>query len=83
MRSAGQVGVAQPVAWWGEIGGRGGRRETAQRGMGTPLVVIVDPVRDLCPRMIEAEELALVEKLVAHGPVEALTKSRSASAFPA
>ena len=43
--------------------------------MRTPLVVIVDPLRDLCASMIEAEEPALVEKLVAHAPVEALTKA--------
>ena len=75
MRSAELIQAAQPVACCGEISGKGGRREIAQRGMRTPLVVIVDLVRDLCPGMIEAEEQALVEKLVAHAPVEALAKA--------
>jgi hypothetical protein len=43
--------------------------------MRPPLVAIVDPVRDLCPGMIEAEEQALVEKFVVHAPVEALAKT--------
>jgi hypothetical protein len=38
------------------------------------LVVIVDPVRDFGPGMIEAEAQALVEKLVAHAPVETLAE---------
>jgi hypothetical protein len=33
--------------------------------------------------MIEAEEQALIEKLVAHAPVETLAEARFASAFPA
>jgi hypothetical protein len=49
----------------------------AQRRVRSPLVVIIGPVRDLCPGMIEAEEQALVEKLVAHAAVEAPHKSRS------
>jgi hypothetical protein len=75
MRSAELVRVAQPVACCGEVSGIGGRREITQRGMRTPLVVIVDPVRDLCPGMIEAEEQALVDKLVAHAPVAARAKA--------
>ena len=63
MRSAELVGVAQTIACCGEIGGIGGWREIADRRMRAPLVVIVDPVRDLGPGMIEAEEQALVEKL--------------------
>jgi hypothetical protein len=44
----------------GEIGGVGGGREIAESRMGPSLVVIVDPVRDLGPGMIEAEEPCLV-----------------------
>jgi hypothetical protein len=39
MRSAELVRVAQPIACCGEIGGIDGRREIAERGMRTPLVV--------------------------------------------
>src|SRR5277367_549561 len=70
MRSAELVGVAQTIAGCGEIGGVGRRREIAQSRMRPALVVIVDPVRDLGPGMIEAEEQALVEKLVAHAPLK-------------
>ena len=38
-------------------------------------VVVVDPVRDLFPCVIEPEKQALVEKLVAHAAVEALAKA--------
>ena len=51
------------VACCGESGGISCRREVAQRGMRPSPVVIVDPVRDLGPGMIEAEDQALVEKL--------------------
>ena len=46
VRSAERVGVAQPIARCGEIGGIGCRREVAQRRVRPPLVVIVDPVRN-------------------------------------
>jgi hypothetical protein len=36
---------------------------------------LVDPVRDLGSGVIEAEEQALVEKLVAHAPVETLAEA--------
>src|SRR5271169_5241637 len=75
MRSAELVGVAQTIACCGEIGGVGRRREIAQSRMRPALVVVVDPVRDLGPGMIEAEEQALVEKLVAHAPVETLAEA--------
>src|SRR4029077_7703930 len=75
MRSAELVGVAQTIACCGEIGGIGCRRDIAQRRVRPSLVVIVDPVRDLGPGMIEAEEQALVEKLVAHAPVETLAEA--------
>src|SRR5436305_5860112 len=39
------------------------------------LVVVIDPIRDPGSGMIEAEEQALVEKLVAHAPVEALAEA--------
>src|ERR1700722_20617930 len=75
MRSAELVGVAQTIACCGESGGISCRREVAQRGMRPSPVVIVDPVRDLGPGVIEAEEQALVEKLVAHAPVETLAEA--------
>ena len=53
MRSAELVGVAQTIACCGEIGGIGCRCEIAQRRVRPSLVVIVDPVRDLGPGMIE------------------------------
>src|ERR1700704_5612765 len=43
--------------------------------MWTLLVVIVGPVCNLYPGMIEAEEQALVEQLVPHPTIEALTKA--------
>src|ERR1700722_18065018 len=46
MRSAELVGGAQRIAFCGEIGGIGCRREVAQRRVRPPLVVIVDPVRN-------------------------------------
>src|SRR5476649_2681894 len=75
MRSAELVGDAQPIACCREIDGISRRREVAQRRVRPPLVVIVDPVRDLGPGMIEAEEQALVEKLVAHAAVETLAEA--------
>ena len=75
MRSAELVGVAQTIAGCGEIGGISRRREVAQRRVWPPLVVIVDPVRDLGPGMIKVEEQALVEELVAHAPVETLAEA--------
>lgn len=74
-RSAELVGVAQPVAWCGEIGGVGRRCEVAQRSMWPPPIVVVSPCRDLRPGMIEAKEQAFVEKLVAHGAVEAFAEA--------
>jgi hypothetical protein len=61
MRSAELVGVAQPIACCGEIGGIGCRCEIAQRRVRPSLFVIVDRGRDLGPGMIEAEEQALVD----------------------
>src|SRR6201994_4759142 len=75
MRSAGLVRVAQTIACCGEIGGVGCRCDIAQRRVRPSLVVIVDPVRDLGPGMVEAEEQALVEKLVAHAPIETLAEA--------
>ena len=84
MRSAELVGVAQTIACCGESGGISCRREVAQRGMRPSPVVIVDPVRDLGPGVIEAEEQALVEKLVAHAPVQAGSlRRRAMSSRPA
>ena len=75
MRSAELVGVAQPIARCGEIGGISRRREVAQRRVRTLAVVVAGPVRDLCPGMIEAEEQALVEKFVSHAAIEALAEA--------
>jgi hypothetical protein len=43
--------------------------------MRASLIVIVDPVPDLGPGVIEAEEQALVEKLVAHAHVKTLAEA--------
>ena len=43
--------------------------------MRPPLVVVVDPGRDLRPGVIKTEEQALVKKLVAHPAIEALTEA--------
>ena len=37
-------------------------------------IVVIDPVGDICSGVIEIEEQELVEKLVAHAAVEALTE---------
>ncbi len=70
MRSAELVWGAQPIACCGEIGGIGRRGEIAQRRVRALLVVIIGPIRDLCPGMIEAEEQALIEQLVPHPAVD-------------
>src|SRR5712675_2440895 len=75
MRSAELVRVAQPIACCGEVSGISRRGEIAQRRVWTLLVVIVSPVCDLDPGMIEAEEQALIEKLVPHPAIEALTEA--------
>ena len=74
MRSAELVGVAQTIACCGYIGGIGRRCEIAQRRVRPSLVVIVDPVRDLGPRVIEAEEEALVESSSRMRPLKLLQK---------
>lgn len=75
MRSAERGRVAQPIACCGEIGDISCRGEIPQRRVWALLVEIVSPVRDLCPGMIEAEEQALIEKVVPHPAVEALAES--------
>ena len=45
MRSAELVGVAQPIACCGEVGGIGGRGLIAERRMWAALIVVIDPVR--------------------------------------
>jgi hypothetical protein len=67
--------VAQPIARCGEAGGIGRGRQVAQRGMRALVVVVVDPISDLGPGVIVAEEQGFVEKLVAHFAVEALAKA--------
>ena len=75
MRSAELVGVAQPIARCGEVGGVSRRGEIAQRRMRTLVVVIFSPIRDAGSGVIEAEEQALVEKFVPHPAVEALAEA--------
>lgn len=39
--------------------------------MRSPVVVVIDPGRDLLAGVIEAEKQRLVEQFIAHAPVEA------------
>jgi hypothetical protein len=64
MRSTELVGVAQPIACCGEVGGVGRRGKVAQRRMRALAVVIVGPFGDAGPGVIEAEEQGFIEKLV-------------------
>src|SRR3954468_7845584 len=75
MRSAELVGVAQPIACCGEVGSIGRRGEIAQRRVRTPVVVVVDPIRDAASGVIEAEEQGFIEKLISHPAVETLAKA--------
>src|SRR3954466_509214 len=75
MRSAELVGGAQPIACCGEVGGIGRRGEIAQRRVRTPVVVVVDPIRDAASGVIEAEEQGFIEKLISHPAVETLAKA--------
>ena len=70
MRSAELVGVAQPVACCGEIGGVSRRGEIAQRRMRTPVVVVIGPIGDAGSGVIEAEEQGFIEELIPHPAVE-------------
>jgi hypothetical protein len=67
------VGVAQPIARCGEVGGKGRWSLVSQRGMRPPVVVVSGPCSEPAPDVIEAEEQRLVQELVAHPAVEALT----------
>src|SRR6516162_4147017 len=69
------VGVARTPAHCGEVGCVGGRRDVAERGMRSALIVVSDPAGNRLAHMIEIEEQALVEKFVAHAAVEALAES--------
>lgn len=75
VRSAELVGVAQPIARCGEVGGIGRRGQIAERGMRALAVVVADPIRNLGAGVIEAEEQGFVEKLVPHPAVEAFTEA--------
>ena len=75
MRSAKLVRVAQPIACCEKVGRIGCGGQVAQRRVRSVLVVVVDPVRDLRLGVVETEEQALVEKLVAHAAVEAFAKA--------
>ena len=74
MRSAELVGVAQPIACCGEVGGIGRRGEIAQRRVRAPVVVVVDPIRDAASGVIEAEEQGFIEKLISHPTVKTLAE---------
>src|SRR5690606_26252176 len=52
--------------------GEGRRGLVSERGMGSRGVEVLPPFGDGAARMVEAEEQALVQKLVAHPAVEAL-----------
>lgn len=56
----------------GEGAGEGRRGLVSERGMRSRGVEVLSPFGDGAARMVEAEEQALVQKLVAHPPVEAL-----------
>ena len=43
--------------------------------MWPPAIVVIDPAGDICSGVIEIKEQGLVEKLVAHAAVEALTEA--------
>ena len=75
MRSAELVGVAQPIARCGEIGGIGRRGEIAQRRVRAPTVVIIGPIGDAGSGVIEAEEQGFIEKLISHPAVKTLAES--------
>lgn len=75
MRATGLVRVARTPAHCGEIACISGRRNIAERGMRPALVVVGDPAGDRLARVIQAEEQALVEKLVAHAAIEALAET--------
>lgn len=71
-RSAELVGVAQPIARCGEVGGIGRRGLVFERGVRPLAVVVGDPGSKLPPGVVETEEQGLVQELVAHPAVEAL-----------
>jgi hypothetical protein len=73
--SPGLVRVAQPIARCGEVGGISRRGEIAQRRVRTLAVVVIGPVRDSDPGVIEAEEQAFAEKLIAHPAVETFAEA--------
>ncbi len=79
MRSAKLIGAAQLIVLCGEVGGVGRRREVSERRVRTRGVEVEDPGRDLGACVVEIEEQRLVEKLVAHAPVEANGMVRPAS----
>src|SRR6266542_3883546 len=58
------------MAGCGEMIGRGRWRPVTKRGMQPRRVVVSDPSSDDLASLIEVEEQALVEKLVAHAAVE-------------
>ncbi len=70
-RSAGLVGVAQPIARCGECGGVGRGCLASKRGVRPLGIVVGDPFGDLGSHVVEAEEQRLVQELVAHSAIEA------------
>jgi hypothetical protein len=74
-RSAELVGIAQPIARCGDVGGIGRRREVSERRVRTRGVEVCDPGRDLGSGVVEIEEQRLIEQFVAHATVEALDEA--------
>jgi hypothetical protein len=54
------VEVAQPIACCGEIGGIGGQCLIGDRRVGTLMIVIANPIRDLRPSVIKPEKQGLM-----------------------
>jgi len=78
----GWSGVARTPAHCGEVGCVGGRRDVAERGMRSALIVVSDPVGNRLARVIETDEQALVrldrsDGRTRHRTVRRLTTLRS------
>ena len=69
------VGVAQPITGYGEIGHTDRSRDVVQSRMLAPMIVSVDPCVELRSGVIELEEQAFIEQLVAHPTVESFAKA--------
>ncbi len=76
------AGFARDCAFSDETGGVSRRWDVSDRRVRPTEVVVGNPHGDLCSGIVELEEQALVEQFIAHAAVEALDRSRSASACP-